>query len=679
MFAYGSLDSLGGAAHAIRLLTILPSGADGPVECRLDCHRIFVDERTRACGGIDIYELSRTIGRFPKYEALSYVWGSIHEQANITVNGQPHRVTRRLEAALRDLRNEDEERTMWIDALCIDQANAPEKSVQILLMSRIYEAAYRVIAWLGPSSPIGDLAVEVVKQVGGSDDVLTEGFDDGVSPVRMVPKVLDDAPSLSSIVFENGDRWEALRRVFENPWWKRAWIIQEGTHADDLRFQVGRETFGVDSLSNIISSRDYRMVDYGELDMEALCQPLTALMHERSLRRNDDYHAGFRQSASLMKLLSRFDYSESSDPRDKIYALLNLCDLDQIDITPDYARSVQQVYQDTAIAIIRKEKSLNILNDVRRSMKASSVSASLSSWVPDFSVPAAITPVVLSSSQRAGSFRAAGDTEAGYTYTDENDSTLGQLQVLGYSFDVISETFACPPEESFQDDSWASIVREWALAARHGAYPTGESYEDAICRTLLQDRIRSAKERITDDDFARLKKSFSAWVYNENINVPALKEENKAKGSSHDQAKEPQTLEERWKRSMYSSVTEGRDSSDFKKFLFQKWEMEDTRRRERAELAERFLERSFLDHVKPRLMGWKMACSAKGYVALVPFDCQVGDMLAVFAGLSVPVVVRRLEPGEDKFLGTCYVHGIMDANSQVLEGLKEKSEVFALI
>uniref|UniRef100_A0A0B7KN93 Heterokaryon incompatibility domain-containing protein n=1 Tax=Bionectria ochroleuca TaxID=29856 RepID=A0A0B7KN93_BIOOC len=679
MFVYDSLDSLGGAANAIRLLTILPSSVGGPIECRLDSHRVSVDERPRACGGVDIFELSRTICRLPRYEALSYVWGSIHETADIAINDQPHRVTKRLETALRDLRNQDEERTMWIDALCIDQENAPEKSVQILRMNRIYEAAHRVIAWLGPSSPVGDLAVEIVKQVGGSDDVLTEGIDDGVNPIRMVPKVLDDAPSLSSIVFENGDRWAALRWVFENPWWKRAWIIQEGTHADDLRFQVGRETFGVDSLTNIISSRDYRVADYGELDMQALCQPLTALMHERSLRRDDDFHAGFRQSASLMNLLSRFDYSESSDPRDKIYALLNLCDLDQLDITPDYSRSVQQVYQDTAMAIIRKEKSLNILNDVRRSMKASSVSASLPSWVPDFSVPAAISPVVLLSSRRAGSFRAAGDTEADYTYADENGGPLGQLQVSGYNFDLITETFACPPEESFQDDSWASIVREWALTARHGAYPTGGSYEDAICRTLLQDRIRSAKERITDDDFARLKKSFSAWVFNENMNVPALKEERKAKGSSHDHAEEPQTLEERWKRSVYSSITADKDSSEFKKFLIQKWEREDTRRQERAELAERFLERSFLDHAKPRLMGWKMAYSEKGYVALVPFDAQVGDMLVVFAGLSVPVVVRRLEPGEDKFLSTCYVHGIMDADARVIEGLEEKNEIFALV
>ncbi|VUC31274.1 unnamed protein product [Clonostachys rosea] len=678
MFVYDSLDSLGGAANAIRLLTILPSSVDSPIECRLDSHQISVDEIPRACGGVDIYELSRAIGRLPRYEALSYVWGSIHEETEISVNGQPHRVTKRLEAALRDLRNQDSERTMWIDALCIDQENAPEKSVQVLLMKRIYESASQVIAWLGPSSPVGDMAVEVVKQVGGSDDLLTEGIDDGVNPIRMVPKVLDDAPSLSSIVFENGDRWAALRWVFENPWWKRAWIIQEGTYADDLRFQVGRDTFGVDSLANIISSRDYRMINYGELNMQALCKPLTTVMHERSLLRNDDFHAGFRQTVSLMSLLSRFDYSESSDPRDKIYALLNLCDLDQLDITPDYSKSVQQVYQDTAAAIIRKEKSLDILNDVRRSMKASSISASLPSWVPDFSVPAAIPPIVLLSSRSSGSFSAAGDTQVDYTVVTEGRPAT--LQVSGYEFDLITETFACPPEESFQDDSWASIVREWVLTARHGAYPTGGSYEDAICRTLLQDRIRSAKERITDEDFARLKRSFSAWVYDDNMNVPALKEESKATGTVHDQAEGPQALEERWNKSVYKSIAG--DSSEFKKFLIEKWEREEIRRRERAELVARSLQCSFLEHVKPRLMGWKMAYTAKGYVALVPFDSQVGDVLAVFAGLSVPVVVRRLEAGEDrrvKFLGTCYVHGMMDADPRVIEGLKDKSQVFTLV
>jgi hypothetical protein len=67
------------------------------------------------------------------YEALSYVWGDQAIQSTILVSvggGGPRRrcpVTRNLYAALQHLRRGDSDRLLWIDALCIDQANLDEK------------------------------------------------------------------------------------------------------------------------------------------------------------------------------------------------------------------------------------------------------------------------------------------------------------------------------------------------------------------------------------------------------------------------------------------------------------------------------------------------------------------------------------------------------------------------
>jgi hypothetical protein len=38
---------------------------------------------------------------------------------------------------------------LWVDAICIDQTDASEKSYQVGLMARIYMQAHQVIVWLG--------------------------------------------------------------------------------------------------------------------------------------------------------------------------------------------------------------------------------------------------------------------------------------------------------------------------------------------------------------------------------------------------------------------------------------------------------------------------------------------------------------------------------------------------
>lgn len=85
----------------------------------------------------------------PEYWALSYCWGS----DVIEVNGERgFGVTQSLESALRRVRDERVNRILWIDAVCIRQANYAEKNAQVRLMRLIYENARRVCIWLGELS-----------------------------------------------------------------------------------------------------------------------------------------------------------------------------------------------------------------------------------------------------------------------------------------------------------------------------------------------------------------------------------------------------------------------------------------------------------------------------------------------------------------------------------------------
>jgi hypothetical protein len=51
--------------------------------------------------------------------------------------------------ALRHLRKEEAEVTMWMDAVCIDHSNIEEKNSQMKKVALIYSRAYNVNVWLG--------------------------------------------------------------------------------------------------------------------------------------------------------------------------------------------------------------------------------------------------------------------------------------------------------------------------------------------------------------------------------------------------------------------------------------------------------------------------------------------------------------------------------------------------
>jgi hypothetical protein len=90
----------------------------------------------------------------PKFSALSYVWGSTEptqmELLNISSpSGElPLKITKNCARALRHIRHPTEIRTLWVDAVCIDQTSDEEKSVQVAMMASIYHQATQVLTWL---------------------------------------------------------------------------------------------------------------------------------------------------------------------------------------------------------------------------------------------------------------------------------------------------------------------------------------------------------------------------------------------------------------------------------------------------------------------------------------------------------------------------------------------------
>ncbi|GAB1311921.1 hypothetical protein MFIFM68171_02131 [Madurella fahalii] len=143
-------------AGAIRLLHLMPHGGNrgAPIQCRL------VDYSLEGPNEDDT--------QHHLYEALSYVWGLGNQHACNHYNRhyisiEEHcsfPVTTNLHAALQRLRSRQLVRVVWVDAICINQADDREKGEQVRRMAEIYSNANRVIVWLGEADGGGDQALE---------------------------------------------------------------------------------------------------------------------------------------------------------------------------------------------------------------------------------------------------------------------------------------------------------------------------------------------------------------------------------------------------------------------------------------------------------------------------------------------------------------------------------------
>lgn len=122
-FTYEGLDL---NERSIRLITLQGGPPGSPVIC-----------------DIAIYDTDTA----PAYRALSYTWGRPRDEKAIALNGRCCMVRPNLYSFLEQKRQRDEEMLLWIDALCINQQNIPERNQVVAAMDLVYSRAEFVYAW----------------------------------------------------------------------------------------------------------------------------------------------------------------------------------------------------------------------------------------------------------------------------------------------------------------------------------------------------------------------------------------------------------------------------------------------------------------------------------------------------------------------------------------------------
>ncbi len=164
----------------------------------------------------------------PEFEALSYAWGSSENRGDVwivTDSGlQILKVTQKLHEALHHLRYETEPRVLWIDAICINQQDFPERSSQVKRMANIYILSKRVLVWLGPEADESSLALTLLESLGSKIEVdWPRGKMHGTSADPLDRHWADKFQPLPF----NYREMTAIVRLFERTWFERLWIWQE--------------------------------------------------------------------------------------------------------------------------------------------------------------------------------------------------------------------------------------------------------------------------------------------------------------------------------------------------------------------------------------------------------------------------------------------------------------------
>jgi hypothetical protein len=302
--------------------------------------RILQVHPSNGLWGIEATLKSYSFLERPQYKALSYTWGNDNKFKPITVNGKRINVTENLWNALFHIRDAQRPQNIWVDAICIEQSNNEEKSMQIPLMSFIYSRAQEVVVWLGVHKGPRWVEQSTISELHGN---------------WATSKATDD--------------WSVTRYwlylLTQEEYWKRCWIVQELAMASRIRLISGSSTLPWHEFIELLKLYKKREL----LGTNAIDKVLEL----ESLREAKYFHG---YSCSLYQLLEQFADCFCSDNLDKIFAFVGIasdCLGGCIDV--DYSKSPLALYQD--LLTFQRQRSLVLQDDPIETLRLAGLARSI--------------------------------------------------------------------------------------------------------------------------------------------------------------------------------------------------------------------------------------------------------------------------------------------------------------
>jgi hypothetical protein len=355
----------------------------------------------------------------PSYEALSYVWGSEEHKPSIHLSYVPEQiegaseaqdeenpkltskksvpiqVTQNLFVALRHIRLPDVSRTMWIDAICINQSLTDEKAHQVKQMRQVYLLSQRVVLWLGEEEN-SSIAINFLR-----DMPLQQNGDAAYS-------------------WNKNDitKWTACDDLFlKRPYWGRSWILQEVLHDKDVIVYIGLQTLTIEELFALFKKyftlrRAITTIALNALNEEG--QPSNNTEEHKRALANDrwfraaatvesmpgtlvDMRLSFKKDAKfeprLPMLLYTFRDQQAGLAKDKMYSLQGMAKQEyiiDIDYSEDESEERPNLTKRGLYILITRQLLARVLvvllwiEAPKREIENGMDEPKLPSWVPDF-------------------------------------------------------------------------------------------------------------------------------------------------------------------------------------------------------------------------------------------------------------------------------------------------------
>lgn len=275
----------------------------------------------------------------PRYQALSYVWGSLDDPREIRLNGITVLVTQNLYSALRRIRLQRETRVIWVDALAINQSDIAERNAEVQVMSDIYSTAYETLVWFDR---------HLGKYVELNLSSWTEpGYNvpDGQSVYHM------------SLALK-----EALFAVARQSYWSRIWTAQEVRYSQQVTLVTTRREIPFDRLlrlQDLVSSL-FSLPGDGGFYQGTLSLPLRNFQRKcltiRPQGPSDNGHLDLSSWIDMCCLRT------CSDPRDFVFGLWACLPLEvKSSIKVDYSLPTAQVLGSCKKAFLLTTRTLDLL------------------------------------------------------------------------------------------------------------------------------------------------------------------------------------------------------------------------------------------------------------------------------------------------------------------------------
>ncbi|KAF4635065.1 hypothetical protein G7Y89_g3025 [Cudoniella acicularis] len=390
LYSYTPVDS---NASEIRIAQINPAeNKNDPINCHLI--HVSLDDK-------------------PSYKALSYTWGKETACIPVTIDGKSAMLTPNLDAALKRLRPKDKPLLIWVDFICIDQSNLVERSAQAAKMRNVYKQAENVCVWLGLADEKSERAWRLI-------ELLVDGSEGAIAAI------VSDSSRL--------ENFEALKVLFRRPYWWRIWVVQEVNcgreNGREVEVFCGERSItwrGLLSMSaNMESIKEHLVRSVYPNDPTSIFSLMGGGPRGLHLTKFSESH-----EPQLLELLYSHMSKFSTDPKDKVYALIGVSSSRETFGPTDYTRSIHDAYIHTAWHIISTTKSLDV---ICASQNDDNI-YDLPSWVPDWERRRVHPNHRVIGLHIREAFNAAGDSLAEFSFS--NDHKI--LNAQGFVVDSLKE------------------------------------------------------------------------------------------------------------------------------------------------------------------------------------------------------------------------------------------------